>query len=58
MTRKEWLVAAILTFVIILAWVVFDTLHKRSEVEIPANLQQDIEPINPNFDTKILESIP
>ncbi len=56
MTRKELLIAAILTFVIILAWVVSDIIHERTKVEIPTNLQQDIEPISPDFDTKALEN--
>lgn len=58
MTRKEWLIAAILTFVTICAWVIFDILHTRAQVEIPQKLQEVIEPISPDFDTKALESIP
>ncbi len=58
MTRKQWLIAAILTFITICAWVVFDILHKRSQVEISPNLQEVIEPINPDFNTKVLESTP
>ena len=52
MTRKEWLIAAILTFITILAWVVFDIIHTRSQVEIPPNIKEAIEPINSDFDTK------
>lgn len=58
MTRKEWLIAAILTFVTICAWVIFDILHTRAQVEIPQKLQEVIEPISPDFDTKALESTP
>ena len=58
MTKKEWLIAATLTFITICAWVVFDILHTRAKVEIPAKLQEIIEPINPKLDTKILESTP
>lgn len=56
MTKKELLIATIFTFVIILAWVIFDIVHERQKVEIPANLQQDIEPIDPNFDTDALNT--
>lgn len=56
MTKKEWLVAAILTFITILAWVVFDILHTRSQVEIPEKIQELIEPISPDFNTEVLES--
>ncbi len=54
MTRKEWLIAAILTFVTICAWVIFDILHTRAQVEISPKLQEIIEPINPDFNTKSL----
>lgn len=56
MTRKELLIAAILTFITIIAWVVFDILHTRSSVEISPKLQEVIQPINPDFNTKSLES--
>ncbi|MBI2338136.1 hypothetical protein HYU95_03035 [Candidatus Daviesbacteria bacterium] len=55
MTRKEWLFAAILTFATILAWVVFDIIHTRAQVEVPQKLQEVIEPINPNLNTESLE---
>lgn len=58
MTRKEWLVAAIVTFITILAWVVFDIVHTRSQVEIPTKIQEALEPISPNFNTQVLESRP
>ncbi len=58
MTRKEWLIAAILTLVTVLAWVVFDILHTRSQVEIPQKIQEVLEPVNPEFDTSNLESTP
>lgn len=50
MTRKEFLIATILTFITIIAWVVFDILHTRSQVEIPPALQELLEPVNPEFD--------
>lgn len=50
MTRKQWLVAAILTFITILAWVVFDILHSRAQVGPDPKWQEVIEPINPEFD--------
>lgn len=58
MTRKEWLIAAVLTFITILAWVVFDILHTRAKVEIPQQQEEVIEPISPDFNTKGLESQP
>ncbi len=55
MTKKEWLIATIFTFITILAWVMFDILHTRSQVEIPSNLQQIIEPISPEFNLKAIK---
>lgn len=52
MTKKEWLIAVILTFITICAWVVFDIWHKQSEVEISPVIQEVIEPINPQFNTE------
>ncbi|MBI2019298.1 hypothetical protein HYS95_01345 [Candidatus Daviesbacteria bacterium] len=58
MTRKEWLIAAIFTFILIVAWVIFDVLHTRAEVEVPQKVQEVIEPINPNFNIQVLETQP
>lgn len=58
MTKKEWLIAAILTFITLLAWVIADIIHTRSEVEIPQNLQKVIEPISPDFNIQTLETTP
>ena len=55
MTRKEWLVAAILTFITICAWVIFDILHTRSKVEISPKLQEITQPINADFNLKPIQ---
>ena len=55
MIKQQWLIAAILTFITIIAWVIFDIIHTRQQVEIPQNLQEIIEPINPEFNLKGLE---
>lgn len=55
MTKKQWLVAAILTFITICAWVAFDILHARSQVEISPKLQDIIEPLSPDFDISGLQ---
>ncbi len=55
MTKKEWLIAAILTFITVSAWVVFDILHARAKVEIPPKVQGVIEPISPEFNLSGLE---
>lgn len=56
MTKKQWLIAAILTFVTIIAWLIFDILHERASVEVSPKLQEIIQPISPDFNTKSLQS--
>lgn len=51
MTSRQWLIAAILTFITICAWVGFDILHARAKVEISPKTQEVIKPISPNFNT-------
>ncbi len=58
MTKKRALVATILTFITICAWVIFDILHTRAQVEIPPKTQEIIEPISPDFNTKVLDLAP
>lgn len=52
MTRKEWYIATILTFITVVAWVVFDIIHNYSKIEIPQKVQEVIEPISPDFNIK------
>ena len=58
MTKKQWLIAAILTFITVCAWVVFDILHQRAKVEILPKIQEVIEPLDPEFDTSAIENKP
>ncbi|MDO8573644.1 MAG: hypothetical protein Q7R77_02740 [Candidatus Daviesbacteria bacterium] len=58
MTKKEWLIAAILTLTTIVAWMIFDVLHAGAKVEVSQKVQEIIEPINPNFNTQIFQSQP
>lgn len=55
MTKKEFLIIAIATFITIIAWVVFDILHKAANVEISKETQQVIEELDPNFDLEGLK---
>lgn len=55
MTRKEFVVIAIATLLTIIGWVGFDIYFKREKTQIPPNLQELIEPLNPNFDLSGLE---
>ena len=48
--RREFLIIAIATLITILAWAVLDTVHNRTETEVPQKWKDVVEPINPNFD--------
>ena len=50
MNRKELLIIAVATFITVVAWVTFDIIHKRAQVEIAPNVQELIKPIDINFD--------
>lgn len=54
MTKKEFLIITVITFITICAWVVFDIIHKTSQVEIPGKIQELGEPIDPNFDLEAI----
>lgn len=51
MARKEFLIIAIATLITIIAWVVFDIIHRVSTVKLPPNIEKTIEPIEPGFNT-------
>lgn len=55
MNRKEFLVVAIATLITIIAWVVFDIIHKRATVSLSPNVQENIKPIDPNFNIGTLK---
>lgn len=57
MTKKELFIIVIATFITILAWATFDILHTRANVEISPELQQVIEPLDPNFDTEAIKAL-
>lgn len=48
--RREFLMIAIATLITIIAWAVLDTLHTRTETEVPQKWKEAVLPINPNFD--------
>ena len=57
MFSKRSLYIVIFTFITVAAWIVFDILHAKSQVAIPAETQQLIEPIQPNFETDVLKEL-
>ena len=40
-----------------MVWVVLDIIHARSQVQTPPEVQQLLEPINPNFDQDTINGL-
>lgn len=55
MTKKGYLIVAIATLITVVGWVIFDIIHARSNVQVPADLEKLVEPLDPNLDVSILE---
>ena len=55
--RREFLIIAIATLITILAWAVLDTVHNRTETEVPQKWKDVVEPINPNFDISEVQNL-
>ncbi len=52
MSRKELLLAVILTFITVCAWVIFEVIHASSQTKTPPQLEELLQPINPTLDLK------
>lgn len=57
MTGKNFLYIVIATFITIMVWVVVDIIHQNSSVQIPAEITDLIKPINPNFDSEVINAL-
>jgi len=51
MTSRQWLIATLLTFLTICAWVLFNILYEQPKPDVPPNTEQLIKPIDPEFNT-------
>lgn len=57
MKQKDLLLLLILTFVIVLAWIGFSIYHNSTTSTIPSQLNIEIIPIQPDFDTKTINNL-
>lgn len=57
MNRKEFIIILIVTFFVIMVWVVAEIIHSKPSVEVDSKIQSLIEPINPTFDQTILDKV-
>jgi len=57
MNSKQFFYIVIATFATIAIWVVLDIIHSNSQVQVPAEVQQLLEPINPSFDLEAINEL-
>lgn len=57
MRQKEFIIVLGITLLVVIGWVIFDIIHSKSSVQLDPKVQNIIEPLNPSFDTKLIEEI-
>lgn len=57
MDRKLLFIIAVATLITIITWVIADVLHARAAVEPSAEVQQVIQPLDPNFDSEAIKLV-
>lgn len=57
MNRKEFVIILIITFLVIMVWIVAEIIHSKPSVSTDSKLQGLLDPVDPNFDQSILEKI-
>ncbi len=54
---RDLFIISILTLITVLTWIAFDAYRVLQKEDVPKILQKQIEPINPDLDTKILDDL-
>lgn len=57
MSGKQFFYIVIATFITVVIWVVLDIVHTRSQAQIPPEINQLLEPVNPNFDQEVISGL-
>lgn len=57
MKQKDLLILLISAFLLVIAWIIFSVYHNSITSTIPQNLNIQIVPINPDFDSKTIEKL-
>ena len=57
MINKRIFIVALMTFLTLVAWAVFDILHAKAAVKVPPQVEQLLEPVNPNFDQQTINEL-
>lgn len=57
MSNRQFVIVVIITFIVIVIWIISDILHTKPSIEVNPKLNTLLTPINPNFDSKIISQI-
>jgi hypothetical protein len=57
MNNRQFVFVTIVTFIVIVIWIIADILHTRPSVEVNPKLNTLLTPVNPNFNPKIIAQI-
>lgn len=57
MQRKEVVIIAIITFIVVVAWIATSVIGTRSSAPVNPKINQVIEPIDPTFDQSTIDKI-
>lgn len=57
MKKNDAIFLLIASFILVFAWISFNILHNLTTSTIPENTNQQLVPINPNFDMKTVEKL-
>lgn len=57
MTGKQFLVIIIATLITVLIWFAVDIYRSKTQVKISPEVQQLLEPVNPNFDPNLINEL-
>lgn len=57
MSRKEALFLAIIFFITVITWIGLGILRAKNESTVTPVQEEEIKPLNPQFDTETIESL-
>jgi hypothetical protein len=57
MNRKEITVLSIITFLTVIAWIIFSVYHTKTSTGLEGIKQLDLKPLTPRFDSDIIRSL-
>lgn len=57
MNRQQFITILVISFIVLIAWLIFEFLHTKASVKVDIKVQDLLEPINPDFDKETLNKI-